>query len=162
LVYYSSRRDGVRAHALAWPAAGRMRMFGGVSMKRLMTLIALAALAGSAQADFDKGLEAWNKGDYQAALAEFRPAAEQGDARAQYYLGEAFNKGRGEVQDFAEAANWYRKAAAQNNADAQENLCTMYFFGQAGITQDYSEAIKYCSPAGKQGRAYPAYLGAYM
>ena len=131
-------------------------------MRRVTTLVILAALTGGAHADFDKGLEAWNKGDYQAALAEFRPAAEKGDARAQFYLGEAFNKGRGEVQDFAEAANWYRKAAAQNNVDAQETLCSMYFFGQAGITQDYGEAIKYCSPAGKQGKPYPAYLGAYM
>ena len=131
-------------------------------MRRFSTLIAFAVLAGSAQADFDKGLEAWNKGDYKAALDELRPAAQQGDARAQFYLGEAFNKGRGEVQDYAEAANWYRKAAAQNNVDAQETLCGMYFFGQAGITQDYSEAIKYCVPAGKQNKPYPAYLGAYM
>ena len=94
-------------------------------MRRVTTLVILAALTGGAQADFDKGLEAWNKGDYQAALAEFRPAAEKGDARAQFYLGEAFNKGRGEVQDFAEAANWYRKAATQNNVDAQETLCSM-------------------------------------
>src|SRR6478735_5511483 len=93
-------------------------------MRRFSTLIAFAVLAGSAQADF--------------------------------------NKGRGEVQDFAESANWYRKSAAQNNVDAQETLCSMYFFGQAGITQDYSEAIKYCAPAGKQGKPYPAYLGAYM
>ena len=53
-------------------------------MRRLSTLIALAVLAASAQADFDKGLEAWNKGDYKAALDELRPAAQQGDARAQF------------------------------------------------------------------------------
>ena len=51
-------------------------------MRRFSTLILLAALAGSAQADFDKGLEAWNKGDYQAALTEFRAAAEQGALRS--------------------------------------------------------------------------------
>ena len=30
-------------------------------------------------ADFQKGLDAYNRGDYQAALREWRPFAEQGD-----------------------------------------------------------------------------------
>ena len=131
-------------------------------MRRLATLICFVALAGSAQADFQKGLDAWNGGDFKTAFDEFKQAAEGGDARAQFYLGEAFNKGRGVIQDYADAVIWYRKAADQNNADAQETLCTMYFFGQGAVTQDYGEAAKVCSGAGKQGRVYPAYLGGYM
>ena len=96
-------------------------------MRRLATLVFFVALAGAVQADFQKGLDAWNAGDYKSAVDEFRQAAEKNDARAQFYLGEAFNKGRGVVQDYAEAVTWYSRAAEQNSADAQETLCNMYF-----------------------------------
>src|SRR4029077_1097722 len=115
------------------------------AMRRLATLVCFAALAGSVHADFQKGLDAWNGGDYKTAFDEFKQAAEKGDARAQFYLGEAYNKGRGVVQDYAEAMTWYSKAAEQNNAEAQDTLCTMYFFGQGTVKQDYSAAAKFCA-----------------
>ena len=36
--------------------------------------------------DFQKGFDAYGKGDYKTALKEWRPLAEQGDADAQYNL----------------------------------------------------------------------------
>ncbi len=131
-------------------------------MRRFATLVIFLALAGTARAEFQKGLDAWNGGDYKTAFEEFKQAAEQGDARAQFYLGEAYNRGRGVLQDYADALTWYRKAAEQNNADAQETLCSMYFFGQGIVPQDYAEGAKMCAGAGKQGRVYPAYLGGYL
>ena len=50
------------------------------------------------------------------------------------------------LQDYAEAARWYRKAAEQGNAIAQTNLGTMYFQGQ-GVPQDYAEAVRWCNLA---------------
>ena len=52
-------------------------------MKRLLTILCIPAvlLLGAAEArsaDFQKGLEAYEAGDYAAALHEFRPLAEQG------------------------------------------------------------------------------------
>ena len=38
-------------------------------------------------------------------------------------------------QDYAEAVKWYRQAADQGNADAQNNLGAMYYNGQ-GVHQD--------------------------
>ena len=38
-------------------------------------------------ADFEMGFAAAQRGDYAAALLEWRPLAEQGDADAQYNLG---------------------------------------------------------------------------
>ena len=43
--------------------------------------------------DFDAGEEAYNLGDYAAALHVFRPLANQGHAQAQYNLGVAYERG---------------------------------------------------------------------
>jgi hypothetical protein len=50
-----------------------------------------------------------------------------------------YYNGKGVPQDYAEAARWYRKAADQGNADAQNNLGVMYGNGQ-GVPQDYVRA----------------------
>ncbi len=42
-------------------------------------------------------------------------------------------------QDYAEAAKWYRKAAAQGHASAQFKLGGSYFLGR-GAPQDYVQA----------------------
>ena len=41
----------------------------------------------------------------------------------------------GVPQDYKEAVKWYRKAAVQGNASAQNNLGYMYEYGQ-GVLQD--------------------------
>jgi uncharacterized protein len=56
-------------------------------MRRIAaTLAVVGALlfsAGSAWADFDDGLAAAERGDYETAYREFLPLAEQGHAQAQ-------------------------------------------------------------------------------
>ncbi len=89
--------------------------------------------------DLQKGLEAVQRGDYAAALREWRPLAEQGDAMAQYNLGLVYAKGQGVAQDYGEAVKWYRKAAEQGNAMAQSALGFMYGTGK-GVAQDYVQA----------------------
>ena len=56
------------------------------------------------------------------AERERRAKAEQGDANAQYNLGFMYYYGQGVNKDKAEAAKWYRKAAAQGDADAKRML----------------------------------------
>ncbi len=51
-------------------------------------------------------------------LERARKAAEQGHAEAQYNLGGFYVFGDGVKQDYAEAVKWYRKAAAQGDAQA--------------------------------------------
>lgn len=51
-------------------------------------VISVVMLATSAFAqDWDKGLDAYDAGDYATALQEWRPLAEQGGADAQTMLG---------------------------------------------------------------------------
>jgi len=79
-----------------------------------------------------------------------RSAAEQGDAKAQFTLGEMYDQGRGVEQDYAEAAKWYQKSAKQGNADAQYSLGWMYAVGR-GVTRDDAEAVKWYRQAAEQG-----------
>ena len=53
-----------------------------------------------------KALDAFDRADYQAALQEWRPLAEQGDADAQYNLGSMYHEGRGVAQSDTEAVKW--------------------------------------------------------
>ena len=75
----------------------------------------VAALVGSASAkDFWKGMDADNRGDYAAALREWRPLAEQGHAKAQNNLGGGmYEKGQGVPRDKVSAYMWYSLSAAQ-------------------------------------------------
>ena len=60
--------------------------------------------------------------------------------------------GRGVPKDYDEAVKWYRLAAAQGNALAQNNLGVMYENG-LGVPKDYDEAIKWYRLAAAQGNA---------
>lgn len=74
-----------------------------------------------------EGKAAFQHKDYATALKEFRSAAKEGSAEAQYFLGAMYNDGNGVPQDGAEAVKWYRKAAEQGLGMAQEILGDMYW-----------------------------------
>lgn len=58
--------------------------------------------------------------------------AEAGDANYQMALGHRYEKREGVAKDPVEAAKWYRKAAEQNDVDAQYNLGMCYERARAG------------------------------
>lgn len=55
-----------------------------------------------------------------------------------------------ESEDYAEAVKWYRKAAEQGLAVAQNDLGVCYENGE-GVPQDYAEAVKWYRKAAEQG-----------
>ena len=63
-----------------------------------------------------------------------------------------YDDGRAVPQDYAEAVKWYRKAAGQGDAGAQNNLGVMYKNGR-GVPQDYVEALQWYRKAAEQGNA---------
>ena len=86
------------------------------TMKRLLPiLIFLFTLTATAvyADDYQDGLDAFNRGDYETALEFFEPFAEEGIDRAQYNLGLMYHNGLGVTQDYKEALKWYRLAAGQ-------------------------------------------------
>lgn len=122
-------------------------------MKRYLVLFPLLTLLGaSAEADFQSGEAAFERGDYATAYRELRPLAEQGGAGAQYHLGTMYATGRGVPQNLAEAVKWYREAADQGYTDALSNLAWMYVNG-SGVPQDYAQAAKWYRQAAEQGNA---------
>ena len=90
--------------------------------------------------------------DYAQAVAWYRKAADQGNASAQYNLGNAYGLGQGVPQDYAQAAAWYRKAAEQGHADAQFNLGAAYGIGE-GVPEDYVESHKWLNLAASRASA---------
>ena len=58
----------------------------------------------------------------QNDINSIKKAAEQGDAQAQFNLGNCYAKGEGVSKDLKEAVKWWCRAADQGNAKAQEAL----------------------------------------
>ena len=115
-------------------------------------LLLLLTLHSVLAADFKKGLDAAKKGNFETALKEWRPLAEQGDSYAQYNLGLMYDYGEGVIEDYTLAVYWYRQAAEQGHAKAQYNLGLMYESGR-GIAKDDTQAVYWFRKAAEQGDA---------
>ncbi len=99
---------------------------------------------------YQEGVDAYERGDYETALKEFRPLAERGNEAAQANLGFMYAKGQGVPQDYTEAVKWYRLAVEQGDAVAQATLGLMYAKGQ-GVAQNYIQAYMWETLAAAQG-----------
>jgi TPR repeat protein len=80
--------------------------------------------------------------DYGDAERWLRLAATQGDAGAQFWLGNGYKSGDFGTFDYREALNWLRKAAAQGLPDAQLSLGRMYEEGE-GVPESVSLAASW-------------------
>lgn len=93
------------------------------------------------------------KGDVQA-VTWYRKAADEGNADAQYRLGEMYENGQGSlVKDDAQAVSWFWKAADQGQANAEYWLGVMYENGRGGLTKDHAQAVSWFTKAAEQGFA---------
>lgn len=82
----------------------------------------------------------FDRADYATALKIWLPQAQAGDAEAQTYVGEIYEKGLGLKPDYQAAALWYTKAADQKNSRAQINLGNLYEKG-LGVAPDKARAL---------------------
>lgn len=82
----------------------------------------------------------YDRATYESSLAVWLPQAQQGDPKAQNYVGEIYERGLGTQPNYTEAALWYRKAAEQGHGPAQVNLGQLYETGR-GVPQDSEQAI---------------------
>jgi hypothetical protein len=69
-------------------------------------------------------------------------AAEQGNAEAQFEVGQMYAQGLGNAQIFEQAFFWYELAARQGHPKAQFNIAFLYAYGQ-GVEQSYLKAYEW-------------------
>ena len=118
-----------------------------------LTLLAALPLLLSSIAwstDFATGQVAYDSGDYETALTEWRPLAEAGNADGQFGMGLLYGNGYGVELDDFQALKWYVMAASQGHAKAQCNIAVMHANGW-GVPQSDEEALKWYSLAAEQG-----------
>ena len=120
----------------------------------LFAATALALVAPvPAWADVKAGVDAWEQGDYDAAVMQWRGPAAKGDADAQFNMAQAYRLGRGVEANDRQAEVFYAKAAAQGHLKAADNLGLLMF--QDGRRQ---EAMPYVRDAAGRGDPRAQYL----
>jgi len=114
--------------------------------------VAMACLiAPAARADYDIGIKSYERGDYEAAFAAWEPLAKSGDARAQHAVGVLLETGAGlPARNYDHAVTWYRLAAGQGLAAAQNNLARLVAAG-LGVRGDAKLAAELWSAAAEAG-----------
>ncbi|MDP6819821.1 MAG: hypothetical protein QF449_17550 [Alphaproteobacteria bacterium] len=70
--------------------------------------------------DFATGMNAYDRGDYEAALRVIRPLAELGHAAAQKQLGLMYAFGQVVPQDFVQSYMWFSLSISQGGESASE------------------------------------------
>ena len=115
--------------------------------------LVLESVGVSRSADFQKGVEAYNKSNYVTALREWLPLAEKGDADVQYSLGVMHDLGQGVRQNYMAAVKWYKLAAEQGQPNAQAALGQMHQNGE-GVPKDLIRAHMWFHIAATAGVKY--------
>lgn len=126
------------------------------SQQNIVDLLTQSATLGYAPAQVDLGKVYYfglaGQRDDNEALIWFKKAAEQGDAKGQYHLGQMYTEGKGGLKESEkEAAQWYEKSATQGYAPAQYYLAILYLAGIDGIEKDQSKALDLLQKAASQG-----------
>jgi len=118
------------------------------AVKGLAAAVALfgASAPARAQQGVKSGIDAWQHGDYAAAVSIWRPLAEKGDSDAEFDLGQAYRLGRGVSVDLAQAQLWLEKAANAGHLDAQTTLGLLLF-----DSGNRSGAIRWLKKAAERG-----------
>ena len=125
-------------------------------MRKISWAVLLAAttfLGAPALADVKAGVDAWQRGDYKKAIAEWRGPAVAGDADAQFNMGQAYKLGRGVTADLAQAEEWYRKAALQGHPQAEENYGLTLF-----ENNKRAQAAEWLQKSASRGEARAQYV----
>lgn len=112
--------------------------------------LAVFLIAGQAQAAFQEGVAAYNRGDHSVAADIWREDASAGDPAAQRNLGLLYLNGQGVPKDEAAAAEWFRRSADQGFPRAAANLADLYLRG-IGVPRDPARAVSFFRQAADGG-----------
>lgn len=126
-----------------------MRFAASAGVAILLTGLAAPALAQTSPAPpqgvtqrVSDAMWDFQQNRYGAAFAAFSVLATEADnANAETMLGLSYQYGLGAPKDYAQAVQWYQKAAEQGEAEAQVRLGLLYFNG-TGVTKNKVEAYR--------------------
>lgn len=119
------------------------------------TSVLLTALAGAfllvgpttvGAQTVDDALQALDTGQHGQAAQWLGRLAEEGNAVAQYRLGNLYYHGQGLPEDETMAVFWWKKAAAHGNAEAMFQIANAYLFG--------NQAAKYVSDPDREAAVW--------
>ncbi|QYU68232.1 PQQ-dependent sugar dehydrogenase [Leptolyngbya sp. 15MV] len=144
---FSSQHAGMGAAEGARQAMNKRRR------QALVAAVVALAIAAPALADVKAGVDAWARGNYDAAVREWRDPAAAGDPDALFNMAQAYRLGRGVEQDQRQAETLYARAAAQGHVQAADNYGLLLF--QDGRRED---AMPYVRAAAERGDPRAQYL----
>lgn len=119
-------------------------------MKKLLIFFLLCLGITSARAGFVEGEEAFNTQQYAKAFAEFKPLADAGDYRSQYYVGYLYLNGYGGVGQDNEKALFYLRRSAEANYDLAQSLLGFIYSEGKIVPQDKEKALELYNKAAEQ------------
>ena len=90
---------------------------------------------------------------------ELRKMAQGGDASAQNELGLLYYEGKGVVQNYGKAKEWFDKAVEQGHTGAQVNLGTLYLRGEGAPQSSQMALFWFTRAAGQEDALALAKLG---
>ncbi len=102
--------------------------------------------------DLERGIYDLNRGEFHAAIEQFRPLVAEGYAPAQYQMGVVYQKGYGVPKDGMKALALFELAAKQNYSDAQFELALLYGEGKL-VKKDLKKSYDLTHKAAKKGLA---------
>ena len=117
-----------------------------MNLKALL-LALFVLLSGTSSADWYKeflselgdGYRQHFQGEYKESFEILSPRADNGDDKAQLYMGLMYRDGNGVKQDYFKAFELFEKSAEQGHPWSQKHLAWMYIDGN-GVLKDYKKA----------------------
>jgi len=102
--------------------------------------------------NLELGIYELNRGEFHAAIEQFRPLVAEGYAPAQYQMGIVYQHGYGVPKNGMKALELFELSAKQNYSDAQFELALIYSEGKL-VKQDFNKAFQLTHQAAKKGLA---------
>ena len=128
-----------------------------VTMARARMVMAAGGLAlmfaHPALASVKDGVDAWSRGEYLRAVAEWQKPAVAGDADAQFNLAQAYKLGKGVAPDLKRAEALYLKAAQEGHLQAADTYGLLLF--QTGRRE---AAMTWLVPSAERGEPRAQYV----
>lgn len=121
----------------------------------LPVISAHAEQNSSSEIQYQKAMQAFERGDFRTSTRILSSLAQQGHIAAQTTLGINYDKGLGVPQSYEKAVKLFRKAAENNDPIAQYHLGVKYVNGH-GVKQNPLEAYIWFALAFNNGNELAA------